>query len=104
MQAEVNHGLAEQLAFARESLAVAEQLAQTRGAECSELKRRLVAAEAAREAAEQRVAECEVVRRRLHNTILVSVPQQPCPLHCLVAAVHFNTTAEIPNSVMRVSI
>ena len=41
-------------------------------------------AEAAREAAGQRVAECEVVRRRLHNTILVSVPQQPCPLHCLL--------------------
>lgn len=67
----MNSGLAEQLAFARESLAVAEQLVAARGAECRELKRCAAEAKAARTAAEQRVAECEAIRRKLHNTILV---------------------------------
>ena len=73
-QAEVNSGLAEQLAFAQESLAVAEQLVAARGAECKELKRRAAEAETARAAAEQRVSECEATRRKLHNTILVRMP------------------------------
>lgn len=74
-QAEVNCGLAEQLAFARETLEVAEQLAAARGAEAKELRRRLAAADAARAAAEQRVADGELVRRKLHNTILVRCSQ-----------------------------
>ena len=73
----MNTGLAEQLATAKESLLVAEQLAAVRSAECKELKRRLAEAEDARTLSEARVAECELVRRKLHNTILVCLPIRP---------------------------
>lgn len=76
----MNTGLAEQLATAKESLLVAEQLAAVRSAECKELKRRLVEAEDARMASEARVAESELVRRKLHNTILVWPPVHTPPL------------------------
>ena len=71
LQAEMNTGLADQLAFAGEARRVAEELARARLAECAALKKRVAAAETARAAAERRAAEGELVRRKLHNTILV---------------------------------
>ena len=70
-QAEMNTGLADQLAFAEEARRVAEELAKARLAETAALKKRLAAAEKAQTAAERRAAEGELVRRKLHNTILV---------------------------------
>jgi hypothetical protein len=71
LQAEMNTGLADQLAYAEEARRVAEQLAAARLAELNALKKRLKTAEKAQAAAEQRASEGELVRRKLHNTILV---------------------------------